>query len=244
MDISRYLESAKRLFAEPAVQSNSHPYYPIGLQLPGYQPLVIPFDQILGAFFGTAGLLLIVVWALSGKSKHLSFGERLVLSWFVLTGIIHFVVEGAVVLRSDFYKSTSGNILFEIWKEYAKADSRYATRDSFVISMEAFTAFVEGPLCFVIVYGIIKQKSWRYTLQLLVSFGQLYGDVLYFATTYLEGLVHSRPEWLYFWFYFFFVNSIWVVIPAIVMIVAARKISAAITLADRTSKAMEKVKAQ
>ncbi len=128
--------------------------------------------------------------------------------------------------------------------------------------MEAFTAFVEGPLCFVIVYGIIKQKSWRYTLQLLVSFGQLYGDVLYFATTYLEGmstflltqcwsfdikgdiksqcllcctagLVHSRPEWLYFWFYFVFVNSIWVVIPAIVMIVAARKISAAITLADR-----------
>lgn len=72
-------------------------------------------------------------------------------------------------------------------KEYAKADSRYATRDSFVISMEAFTAFVEGPLCFVIVYGMIKQKSWRYTLQLLVSFGQLYGDVLYFATTCLEG---------------------------------------------------------
>ncbi len=71
MDISRYLESAKRLFAEPAVQSNTHPYYPIGLQLPGYQPLVIPFDQILGAFFGTAGLLLIVVWALSGAIKGL-----------------------------------------------------------------------------------------------------------------------------------------------------------------------------
>lgn len=47
------------------------------------------------------------------------------------------------------------------------------------------------------------------------------------------GLVHSRPEWLYFWFYFVFVNSIWVVIPAFVIIVAARKISAAIFLADR-----------
>jgi cholestenol delta-isomerase len=54
--------------------------------------------------------------------------------------------------------------------------------------MEAFTAFVEGPLCFVIVYAMVKQKPWRYTLQLLVSFGQLYGDVLYFATTYLEGI--------------------------------------------------------
>ncbi len=79
-------------------------------------------------------------------------------------------------------------------KEYAKADSRYATRDSFVISMEAFTAFVEGPLCFVIVYGIVKQKPWRYTLQLLVSFGQIYGDVLYFATTYLEGVFCCVPS--------------------------------------------------
>ncbi|EIE25266.1 Emopamil-binding protein [Coccomyxa subellipsoidea C-169] len=234
MSISHFLsESAKRLFKEPGVLSNSHPYYPLDLNLPEYQPLVIPFDQILGAFFGTAGLLLIVVWALSGKGKHLTIGERLVLTWFVLTGIIHLVVEGAVVLRSDFYKSTSGNILFEIWKEYAKADSRYATRDSFVISMEAFTAFVEGPLCFVIVYGIVKQKPWRYTLQLLVSFGQIYGDVLYFATTYLEGLKHSRPEWLYFWFYFVIVNSIWIVIPAAVVAISAWQISKAIAVADR-----------
>lgn len=84
MDISRYLESAKRLFAEPAVQSNSHPYYPIGLPLPGYQPLVIPFDQILGAFFGTAGLLLIVVWALSGAIvKKPSVVEQLFASLYL-----------------------------------------------------------------------------------------------------------------------------------------------------------------
>lgn len=30
----------------------------------------------------------------AGKNKHLSVGERLILSWFVLTGIIHLVVEG------------------------------------------------------------------------------------------------------------------------------------------------------
>lgn len=70
MSISHFLsESAKRLFKEPDVLSNSHPYYPLDLSLPEYQPLVIPFDQILGAFFGTAGLLLIVVWALSGLMK-------------------------------------------------------------------------------------------------------------------------------------------------------------------------------
>lgn len=72
-------------------------------------------------------------------------------------------------------------------KEYAQADSRYATRDSFVISMEAVTAFVEGPACFAVVYAILHRRPWAYTVQLLVSLGQIYGDVLYFSTTVLEG---------------------------------------------------------
>ncbi len=72
-------------------------------------------------------------------------------------------------------------------KEYAKADSRYASRDSFTICMEAITAFVEGPLCFVIVYGMVKKAPWRHTLAILVALGQVYGDVLYFATTWYEG---------------------------------------------------------
>ena len=53
--------------------------------------------------------------------------------------------------------------------------------------MEAATAFVEGPLCFVILYGMWKQKPWRFLLQFAVSLGQLYGDVLYFATSYYDG---------------------------------------------------------
>ena len=30
-----------------------HPFYPQSLLLPGYEPLTIPFDQILGIFFGS-----------------------------------------------------------------------------------------------------------------------------------------------------------------------------------------------
>lgn len=53
--------------------------------------------------------------------------------------------------------------------------------------MEAVTAFVEGPACFAAVYGILTRRPWALTVQLLVSLGQIYGDVLYFATTVLEG---------------------------------------------------------
>jgi len=58
-------------------------------------------------------------WALltaarTGNHKHLVTKERLLVCWFLCTGLIHFIVEGAVVLDSRFYKDTSKNILSEI----------------------------------------------------------------------------------------------------------------------------------
>jgi hypothetical protein len=48
--------------------------------------------------------------------------------------------------------------------------------------MEAVTAFIEGPGCFLIVWALCARKAWRYVAVVLVSLGQLYGDVLYFGT--------------------------------------------------------------
>lgn len=72
-------------------------------------------------------------------------------------------------------------------KEYAKADSRYATRDAFIVQMEGVTAFAWGPLCFLITWGILTRKAFRFSAMLVVSLGQLYGDVLYYLTCFHEG---------------------------------------------------------
>jgi EXPERA (EXPanded EBP superfamily) len=57
----------------------------------------------------------------------------------------------------------------------------------------------------------------RHPLQALVSLGQIYGDILYYATCmfdhYHKNLTYCRPEAYYFWCYFFFMNFIWIVIP-------------------------------
>lgn len=53
--------------------------------------------------------------------------------------------------------------------------------------MEAVTAFVWGPVSFALVHGLLNKKIWRYTLMIIVSLGQIYGDVLYFATCFMEG---------------------------------------------------------
>ena len=64
---------------------------------------------------------------------------------------------------------------------------------------------------------ITTQHPLRYPLQALVSLGQIYGDVLYYATSlfdhYFNKTTYFRPEAYYFWTYYFFLNFIWIVIP-------------------------------
>lgn len=65
---------------------------------------------------------------------------------------------------------------------------------------------------------VTSQHPLRHPLQALVSIGQIYGDVLYYATSmfdhYHKGIAYCRPEAYYFWGYYFFLNFIWIVIPA------------------------------
>jgi cholestenol delta-isomerase len=74
-----------------------------------------------------------------------------------------------------------------------------------------------GPLSYLVAYLITTQHPMRFPLQAVVSLGQIYGDVLYYATCmfdhYYKNLTYCRPEAYYFWFYFFFMNFIWIVIP-------------------------------
>jgi cholestenol delta-isomerase len=74
-----------------------------------------------------------------------------------------------------------------------------------------------GPLSFITAYMIATEHKLRYPLQLIVSLGQLYGDVLYYATSifdlYIVGVSYSRPEAYYFWFYFVGMNAPWIIIP-------------------------------
>lgn len=205
-----------------------HPYFPTKLRLEGYHPMVLSMDYILAVFGGSMAAVAAITWFVSGKYKTLTTRERIIACWFMVTGAIHFVIEGYVVVTPDYYKDTSGSYLSDAWKEYTKADSRYATRDDFIISMEAITAFIWGPLCPIVVYGILKSKPWRFTLMLIVSLGQIYGDVLYYGTCMLEGFVHSRPEPVYFWGFFVALNFLWILIPGYMMAYAIENLNRAV----------------
>jgi cholestenol delta-isomerase len=53
---------------------------------------------------------------------------------------------------------------------------------------------------------------------LVTSLGQIYGLVLYYWTSLLEGFPHSRPEALYFWGYFVGINFLWAIIPGALLL--------------------------
>jgi cholestenol delta-isomerase len=109
----------------------------------------------------------------------------------------------------------------QLWKEYSLSDSRYLTSDAFVVCMEAITALFWGPLSFVCAWAIVTDHPVRHPLQLIISLGQLYGDVLYYATAFFQdhmyGIVFYRPESFYFWAYFVLCNAFWIVIPGVLM---------------------------
>ena len=64
---------------------------------------------------------------------------------------------------------------------------------------------------------IATDHPLRHPLQIIVSLGQLYGDVLYYATSmfdhYMFAKSYSRPEPYYFYGYYVLMNAFWIVIP-------------------------------
>eukprot|EP00271_Cylindrocystis_brebissonii_P004201 TRINITY_DN157_c0_g2_i1.p1 TRINITY_DN157_c0_g2~~TRINITY_DN157_c0_g2_i1.p1 ORF type:complete len:221 (-),score=11.27 TRINITY_DN157_c0_g2_i1:764-1426(-) len=215
-----------------------HPYYPQDIIVPEFIPGVWSVPQILGCFGVAVVLVLLSAWYGSGRVKHLSTTERGLACWWAVTGLIHIALEGPYALDPSLYRTPveRTNYYVEVWKEYAKGDSRYATRDSFIVSVEGCTAVLLGPLCLLAMYAILAKKRYRYSLQLVVSLCQLYGDVLYFLTCALDGFQHSVPGALYFWFYFVFMNSIWIVVPGWIVFRSWRALDQALGVVESRKK--------
>ncbi|KAJ3039620.1 hypothetical protein HDV00_012078 [Rhizophlyctis rosea] len=192
-----------------------HPYYPLALSLPHYTLPVWSMSSILTIFFSSVGLILLVAYILISRKPY-PFSRRLIFLWFLLCGFIHFVVEGYFAYN---HVSIAGQTTFlaDLWKEYALGDSRYMSADPFVVVMESFTAVFWGLGSFLTAYTIYINHPIRHILQFLISMGQMYGDVLYYATTLFEGSPHCSPHPFHFWFYFITLNGFWIVIPLAVM---------------------------
>ena len=194
-----------------------NPYYPLQSTIEGWTENTTSVPLLLGAFFSACAILLAATQIISKRiNPRLTTGELSAIMWFVVSGTIHIFFEGYYAIH---YATLGASQTWrgQMWKEYAFSDSRYLTSDSFVLCMESVTAAFWGPGCLLAAAFIIYRHPMRFPTQLIVSMGQLYGLILYYATCmfehYFQDVTYSRPEAFYFWFYFFFLNFIWMVIP-------------------------------
>lgn len=215
-----------------------HPYYPLEVEIAGYLANDFTVPRLLASFAaGCAGIFLVTYLVAKKIRPTMRGSELLQIMWFVLCGCIHFFFEGFYVY--NFRRLGGSKHLFgQLWKEYALSDSRYLTQDPFVLCMESITAICWGPLSFIVAHMITTEHPLRYPLQAIVSLGQLYGDVLYYATAMFDHLIsnlnYSRPEQYYFWGYFVLMNAFWIIIPIVLI---ANSISAS----GRAFKALAKM---
>ncbi|XP_022751966.1 probable 3-beta-hydroxysteroid-Delta(8),Delta(7)-isomerase [Durio zibethinus] len=204
-----------------------HPYVPRDLQLPGYVPVSLSQSTIL-TVFGLSSLFVVsLVWLLSGRWRNLSNLDRLLMCWWAFTGLTHMILEGYFAFSPEFYKEKTGFYLAEVWKEYSKGDSRYAGRDTAIVTVEGITSVLEGPPSLLAVYAIATGKGYSYILQFAISLGQLYGTLVYFIAAYLDGDNFAASPF-YYYAYYILANSFWILIPSLIAVRCWKKISMAV----------------
>lgn len=88
----------------------------------------------------------------------------------------------------------------------------------------------------------ISSSSQGFSLPFLPPTGQIYGDVLYFLTEHRDGFQHGElGHPLYFWFYFVFMNALWLVLPGILVLDSVKQLTYAQSLLDsKATKAKSK----
>ncbi|KAK9407542.1 3-beta-hydroxysteroid-Delta8 Delta7-isomerase-like [Crotalus adamanteus] len=156
------------------------------------KPLPFPRAQLT---LSQPRILLLLTWFVAGWRSKIwgPFGtwRTLIICWFTICAFVHGVIEGWFIL---YYMEIPGDqsILSQFWKEYSKGDSRYMISDNFIVCLETTNACFLGPFSLWTAVAFLSRQSHRYVLQLVVSVGQLYGDVLYFYTAYRDGFCHVR----------------------------------------------------
>jgi len=229
--------------ATPTAAALLHPYYPLNAEIVGYLANEFSVMKLLVCFgSGVAVIFALTLMVVGRVGPRLSWGDKGTVLWFVLSGFIHFFFEGYFVLNHT-RMGPAMDLFGQLWKEYSMSDSRYLTSDPFVLCMETITAVAWGPLSFLVAGMVTTSHPLRHPMQLIVALGQLYGDVLYYATSmfdhYYKGVSYCRPEPYYFWFYYFFMNIFWIVIPLVLLYNSASASARAFTALDKVSKRLQ-----
>jgi len=179
----------------------------------------------LTSAFSLAGIAGIALLAYNASKyllpRNARWQDRYTFIWLTFDALIRFVIEGSWLYFSTFGRQvvTSEGPLAALWKEYTRADFRWGVADPNVVSLEILTVLGAGPLCCYILKQLVSDDPARHYWIIVLGTAELYGGWMTFCPEWLTGspnLDTSNP--LFLWVYLFFMNTIWVVMPTLLMI--------------------------
>jgi hypothetical protein len=186
--------------------------------------LVIDQTTVLSLLSTLAILAAAYITSLYTLPSTASSRVRFLFIWHAFDALIHFILEGTFLYNCFF--SYGPNLLTEpflpanvhflgrvgrnygaaygngwhsaLWREYAKADKRWAGTDLTVVSLELLTVGVGGPLACWICLQLVKEKwgsAWFWMC--VLATGELYGGKHHFLPSFhpLLGKSPGRRPW-------------------------------------------------
>ena len=140
--------------------------------------------------------------------------------WLLLCSVVHSWLE----LHFVFFRDSNFARGMDL---YAAADFRYGRPlEAGTAAMEWITSVILGPLCVVLLYGIVADRPWRHVVQVALCTCQMYGLTWFVLhKEYTDSPVASDDPFL-FWVIFVGLNAPWGVFPPILFYKSWKAISA------------------
>ena len=180
----------------------------------------------------TAAFHLFVIYVLaqhnrSGNGEPLTAPlGKIFLAWFVYCVPIH--IHGAMpLLLAEEMTDMAAHpeVYFGSYPVYCQVDTRYCNMNFFIMIAQGFAAFVLTPLCATAAWGLWRRRSWSLLATAAVCAIQFYTTAMFFA----EPLLHetnpiSRDNLGLYLFGYWYMNGLWIVVPAIGLYYVARRL--------------------
>lgn len=178
------------------------------------------------------GVLLSLATSFTYYSKRyfLSAGRSFLFFWLIFDALIHIfrtctyfshAVEGPFVYLSVNGRtvSSSNGFFASLWQEYSHADSRWGVADPGIVSIEALTVLLKGPLALYTAWLVLKSNEKYHIYLCFLCLSELYGDYMTFVPEWFTNTAAlDTQDPLHLWFYLVISNGVWVVIPGFLLI--------------------------
>jgi len=171
--------------------------------------------------------------------KNAQWQDRFTFIWLAFDAMIRFSIEGSFLVLSTFGRqvNTSTGPFAELWKEYARADSRWGRADETIVSVEILIVLGVGPLCCYILKQLLQDDPARYYWIVVLSTAEIYGGWMTFCPEWLTGSPNLNTSNALYLFYLIGMNSIWAVIPLWMMYNSYYNIAGTLRLSQAAARA-------